>query len=285
MTLELPTGLLDTIAVIARELSAEAIGSLATQIRSLGEVGQGGRLNLPTPQGRALVSRLLKDWNGRPNVSPAEIAAALIAAGHTGRVVSDSQVIELVRTGPDSPSVPVRRIDEALLEVIESAEKSLLVVSFVVFEIPRVVEAMNRAISRGVETKVILEFEGADGEQSFDPTISLRRLDPGCKTFYWPWRDRPSIPETDKKGYIHVKCAVSDCETVLISSANLTRYALEANMELGVMVRGGACAASNLRPLRLADQQSGVDPVSRCRSERIAQCSRSHLMKSVMSIT
>ncbi|MGH9197536.1 MAG: DISARM system phospholipase D-like protein DrmC, partial [Acidimicrobiia bacterium] len=239
--------LLDTLAVIARELPSELISSLAEQVRSLDSIDQAKRLSLPTPQGRALLSRLKESWSGGVFVAPGELAAALVSAGHTARVVSNSQVIELVRTGPDSPSVPVRRIDEALVEVIESAERSLLIVSFVVFEIPRIVEALNRAAKRNVEIELVLEFEGAGGDQSFDPRVSLSGLDSRCKTFYWPWADRPMVGETGKKGYIHVKCAVADCETALISSANLTRYALEANMEMGVLVRGG------LVPRRICD--------------------------------
>lgn len=242
MANELPIELLDTVAVLARELPADLIASLASQLRRLEGVNQSRRLSLPTAPGRALLSRLQKDWGATPSVAPTELALALLMAGHTARVVSDAQVVELIRTGPDSPSVPIRRIDEALLELIESAEKTLLIVSYAVFEIPRIVDAMNNAASRGVDIKVVLEFEGAEGEQSFDPRVPLRELDSRCKIYHWPWEERPTVGETGRKGYIHVKCAVADCKAALLSSANLTRYALEANMELGVIVRGGIVA-------------------------------------------
>jgi phosphatidylserine/phosphatidylglycerophosphate/cardiolipin synthase-like enzyme len=34
-----------------------------------------------------------------------------------------------------------------------------------------------------------------------------------------------------------MKCAVADAEVVLVSSANLTEFAFDRNMELGVLIR------------------------------------------------
>ena len=39
-------------------------------------------------------------------------------------------------------------------------------------------------------------------------------------------------------GAMHVKCSIADREKALVSSADLTDYALEANMELGLLVSG-----------------------------------------------
>jgi phosphatidylserine/phosphatidylglycerophosphate/cardiolipin synthase-like enzyme len=38
---------------------------------------------------------------------------------------------------------------------------------------------------------------------------------------------------------LHAKCAVADAHLLLVSSANLTDYALNLNMELGVVIQGG----------------------------------------------
>ncbi len=43
-----------------------------------------------------------------------------------------------------------------------------------------------------------------------------------------------------RDGALHVKCAVGDASLLLLSSANLTHYALNLNMEMGILVRGGA---------------------------------------------
>jgi phosphatidylserine/phosphatidylglycerophosphate/cardiolipin synthase-like enzyme len=39
---------------------------------------------------------------------------------------------------------------------------------------------------------------------------------------------------------MHVKAAVADSRLVFLTSANLTEAALERNMELGVLIRGGS---------------------------------------------
>jgi phosphatidylserine/phosphatidylglycerophosphate/cardiolipin synthase-like enzyme len=38
---------------------------------------------------------------------------------------------------------------------------------------------------------------------------------------------------------LHAKCAVADARLLFVSSANLTDYALNLNMELGVLIQGG----------------------------------------------
>jgi len=39
---------------------------------------------------------------------------------------------------------------------------------------------------------------------------------------------------------VHAKCAVADGDLAFITSANLTSAAMERNMELGLLIRGGA---------------------------------------------
>jgi phosphatidylserine/phosphatidylglycerophosphate/cardiolipin synthase-like enzyme len=39
---------------------------------------------------------------------------------------------------------------------------------------------------------------------------------------------------------LHAKIALADGRAMLISSANLTEYAMTLNMEMGILVRGGS---------------------------------------------
>jgi phosphatidylserine/phosphatidylglycerophosphate/cardiolipin synthase-like enzyme len=56
--------------------------------------------------------------------------------------------------------------------------------------------------------------------------------------YEWP-RDRRPKHDDGRTGSLHVKCALADDDHLLISSANLTEFALNLNMELGMLVRGG----------------------------------------------
>lgn len=67
----------------------------------------------------------------------------------------------------------------------------------------------------------------------------------------WPGTSRPRVyfdpraldPDAPG-GVLHVKAVVADDETVFVTSANLTEAALDRNIEIGLLVRDPALAAS-----------------------------------------
>jgi phosphatidylserine/phosphatidylglycerophosphate/cardiolipin synthase-like enzyme len=67
----------------------------------------------------------------------------------------------------------------------------------------------------------------------------------------WPGQSRPHVfcdpraldPDT-LGGVLHAKAVVADDEAVFITSANLTEAAFDRNIELGLLVRDLALAAS-----------------------------------------
>ena len=76
-------------------------------------------------------------------------------------------------------------------------------------------------------------------QQTWDPITGLGASLPDAVRIYeWPVEIRPTT-DKGKVGYLHVKCAVADERQAFVSSANLTVYAMEMNMELGVVIRGG----------------------------------------------
>jgi phosphatidylserine/phosphatidylglycerophosphate/cardiolipin synthase-like enzyme len=196
----------------------------------------------PNPRSRQLVERLVHAWREQPEVTGGGLALALRSAKVSCDVATAEQSVDFLWTGPTTPAVPVRRHDQALLGIIADAQESLTVVSYAVFGVAAIVDALTGAVERGVRVRVVLEFRGAEGGQTFDPLKALKGLDPRIDVFHWPFEKRP-VRADGKRGYIHVKCAVADARVAFISSANLTSYALEANMELGVLIEGGALPA------------------------------------------
>ncbi len=229
--------LLDHLTIVARELSPDGINELSEVLLRSGSPGAATW----TPAGarqRTLVERLIELWRAAPEIPAHCLAFALDAAGRTASQVAARQTIELAWTGPHTGVVPIRRIDQALYEVVAGAERELIVVSYAVFNVPRLVQGLNAAAGRGAAVTLVLEFEGAEGEQTYDPLSALRGLADGVRVYYWPYANRPETGQTGKRGFIHVKTAVADEHVAIISSANLTAYGLDANMELGVLVRG-----------------------------------------------
>jgi phosphatidylserine/phosphatidylglycerophosphate/cardiolipin synthase-like enzyme len=195
----------------------------------------------PQPRFRALVEELLAMWRTNAvEVKPESVALALRAAAATARHYREAQSVELVWTGPGVMEIPLRRTDQALLQVIDAAERELLVVSFAVYKIPAVTQALVRAFERGVTLRICVEAPEPSGQKIAYDTIQAlgTEVQQRAEVYIWPREQRPTDPR-GRAGSLHAKCAVADEELLFISSANLTEYAMSLNMELGVLVRGG----------------------------------------------
>lgn len=239
------------VVELATELPVGLIRTLADAIASA-DLSDWPRARLRilemTPQARlhALVSEFLNTWhNQASSVSPNSVALALLSAAATAQHERERQSVDLVWTGPDVIDVPLRRTDQALLQVIDAAQDSLLIVSFAVYKVPAVTQALIRAFERGVFIRICVEAPEPSGEHIAYDTI--RALGPDvlqrAAIYIWP-RDRRPTDSSGNAGSLHAKCAVADRDLLFISSANLTGYAMQLNMELGVLIRGGRMPAT-----------------------------------------
>ena len=61
----------------------------------------------------------------------------------------------------------------------------------------------------------------------------------GASIYVWDAASRKVDGEAISAA-VHAKCAVADRAVAFITSANLTTAAMERNMELGMLIRGGA---------------------------------------------
>ncbi len=180
-----------------------------------------------------------------PNLDANVVAVALLTASSSQQKHRDLQSVELVWTGPEGGNVPLRRTEQAILQLLDSAQNRITLVSFAVYSIPNIAAALVKAARRGVKLTVIVETpDRIGGENEYS---TLRALGPeveACSSVhYWPVEQR-KLSATNKPGILHVKCAVADGEWLFLSSANLTQQAFTINMELGMLVRGGATPAT-----------------------------------------
>lgn len=150
----------------------------------------------------------------------------------------------MVWTGPGIEGHPFRRTEQAILHVLDSARQKITLVSYAVYRIPHVCEALVRAARRGVRIGVIVETpDKPEGENEYNTLRALGDDVAACSTvYYWPKQQRGQHGR-GKLGILHVKCAVADGRWLFLSSANLTEYAFTINMELGVLVTGGKLPA------------------------------------------
>jgi phosphatidylserine/phosphatidylglycerophosphate/cardiolipin synthase-like enzyme len=187
------------------------------------------------------VSHFLDFWQTHlPKVQPQSMALALQAVCFAGEEHRRAQHLELVWTGPDSQVIPLRRTDQALLQLINDATQELHIVSFAVYKPQAITQALVEAAQRDVSIAIYLETpDASEGKITFDTIKSLGGdIAQHARIYIWPLEQRTQS-ESGHHGSLHAKVAVADGQTMLISSANLTEYAMTLNMEMGLLVRGG----------------------------------------------
>lgn len=120
------------------------------------------------------------------------------------------------------------------MQIINAAEQTLFITSFVAYDVSTIVKALNAANDRGVVISMLLELsQDHGGSITFDAIGKMRALVPAARIY--AWRDKAD-PFSD--GRVHAKVAVADGRMCFITSANLTGHAMEKNMEAGVLVTG-----------------------------------------------
>lgn len=203
-----------------------------------------------TPSGRELISNFLDDWSrGFPDITPFTIAIALSTALYSDKKHRESSTVEPVWSGPRNNSIPLRRTEQALIELINSAKEELLIVSFAVYSIDSIIHAVTEACNRKVAVNIILETPVSGAEKINYNTIESfgKELKERTKIYIWPVERRKRDQE-GKIGTLHAKCAIADRTSLLISSANLTYPAFDLNIELGILIKKGPL------PVRIAEQ-------------------------------
>ena len=139
----------------------------------------------------------------------------------------------------------LRATPEVVRELIRSAKRDVLVVGYWIAAhdesaavIEEVIRLLAHAVSGGLSVRVVVdERVRSDGRSNRQALLSC-----------WPaaaqlpelltWR----LPNDDQHLKLHAKVLVADREVALVTSANLTMYAMDRNMEMGVRVSGHAAA-------------------------------------------
>jgi phosphatidylserine/phosphatidylglycerophosphate/cardiolipin synthase-like enzyme len=250
--------LLNAIAAVVFLVSPDKVQAIAARVRrteaNKAATALAGVVGTPVASG--VVDQLIQAWCAT-SVSAEELASMLLAAVHVFTKASNEQSTELVWTGPTTPFVAARRTEQALLQVINVANSALFITSFVAYDVSSIVKAMNAACERGVVISMLLESsQDHGGSINIDVIGKMRTLVPTAKLY--AWRDKA---DAFSDGRVHAKVAVADGSTCFITSANLTRYAMDKNMEAGVLISGGRIPELLDKHLRSLVDTKIVSPV------------------------
>lgn len=250
--------LLDAVAAVVCLVSPEKVQAIATRIRRTAASKATGSLSgvVGTPAAAGVVDQLIDAWRAT-SVSAEELALMLLAAGHVFTKAANQQSTELVWTGPTTPFVSARRTEQALLQVINAAKQTLFITSFVAYDVSTIVKALNAASERGVIVSMLLELsQDHGGSITFDVIGKMRVQVPSARLY--AWRDKAG---SFSDGHVHAKVAVADDHSCFITSANLTGFAMDRNMEAGLLISGGVIPRMLDEHLRALVAMKIVSPV------------------------
>jgi phosphatidylserine/phosphatidylglycerophosphate/cardiolipin synthase-like enzyme len=159
---------------------------------------------------------------------------------------------DLVWSGPAVPGVNARDTRRVYEELLGSAERSVWASTFVFFDGPKAFEVLARRMDSTPDLRatLLLNIQRKRGDVTVADELVRRFAERFWRTD-WPGLSRPqvyfdprSLDMSGLFGVLHAKAVVTDNEVVFVTSANLTEAALDRNIEMGLLVRDRALAAS-----------------------------------------
>lgn len=176
---------------------------------------------------------------------------------------------DLVWSGPEVPGVHARDTRRVYDELLGSAERSIWTSTYAYFDGPRAFEVLAKRMDALPELRVtlLLNIQRQRGDTTAAADLVRRFADRFWGTD-WPGDSRPrvyydprSLEQESVTSVLHAKAVVADDEVVFVTSANLTEAALDRNIELGLLVRDHALAASVSSHFRVLIDRGVLSPL------------------------
>lgn len=191
-------------------------------------------------EGPGQMRALVHDTTAPASRSAARQAKEIVRAGNgpylagviRGYLAAAAESVDVrpVWTGPASAVVGSRLTIAVVADLIAEAQQEIVLVSYATYPPAGVTAALSEAAERGVAVTLLLERAedkpGWNGLAEPFPHLTAQVL---C----WPLTERPAGAS------LHAKVLVVDRRVALVGSANLTAFAMERNLECGLMVTGG----------------------------------------------
>ena len=176
---------------------------------------------------------------------------------------------DLVWSGPEVPGLHARDTRRVFEELLGSVDRSVWVCSYAYFDGPRAFEVLAGRMDAvpNLQVTLLLNIQRRRGDTTGAPDLVRRFADRFWGTD-WPGSARPrvyydprSLEPDGPTGVLHAKAVVADEETVFMTSANLTEAAFDRNIEMGLVVRDRALAASVSRHFRVLIDRGLLQPL------------------------
>ena len=172
--------------------------------------------------------------DGAP-ITGKDVSIALQAALATRNRLTGQQTVSVVWTGPDTTGIRAEHTSDVILDVIQAAQHELLLVSYATHHIERIATALIDAAGRGVNISFLTETKEASEGGYTGPAHPFH--DVPATRYMWSTDTRPRVH--NRVAVMHAKIVLADNHIAFITSANLTDWALDHNMEAGTLITGG----------------------------------------------
>jgi phosphatidylserine/phosphatidylglycerophosphate/cardiolipin synthase-like enzyme len=165
---------------------------------------------------------------------------------------------DLVWSGPEVPGLHARDTRRVYEELLGSAEHSVWASTYAFFDGPKAFEVLARRMDTtpGLRVTLLLNIQRRRGDTTAAEQL-VRKFADRFWGMDWPGSSRPAVYYDPRSldldgpaGVLHAKAVVADDEAVFVTSANLTEAALDRNIEVGLLIRDRALAASMLSHFR-----------------------------------
>lgn len=185
----------------------------------------------------------------RRGITGSAIALALDVATRTAERTDRA---DLVWSGPEVPGLHARDTRRVYEELVGSALHSIWVSTYAYYDGPQAFKTLANRMDEipGMHVTMLLNIQRKHGDVTAADDLVLRFADRFWKKD-WPGSRQPGVfydprslqPEASG-GILHAKAVLADDEAAFVTSANLTEAAFDRNIEIGVLSRDHALAAS-----------------------------------------
>jgi len=174
-----------------------------------------------------------------------------------------------VWSGPEVTGLHARDTRRVYEELLGSAARAAWVATYAFFDGPRAFEVLARRMDEtpGLAVTLLLNVQRRKGDTTGADHL-VRRFADRFWEQEWPGAARPrvfydprSLDPDGGAGVLHAKAVVVDDEAVFVTSANLTEAALDRNIEIGLLVRDRALAATMTRHFTTLIERSLLQPL------------------------
>jgi phosphatidylserine/phosphatidylglycerophosphate/cardiolipin synthase-like enzyme len=233
---------------------------------------------LAAPYPAASLRSLLRMYEGVEGVAGALLELERLGISGTAaaawiRTVDEmtvrTQQPDLVWSGPEVPGLHARDTRRVFEELLGAAQRSVWASTYAFFDGPRAFQVLAQRMDAKADLRVtlLLNIQRKRGDTTAADGL-VRKFADRFWTRDWPGSRRPDVYYDPRAleldgpaGVLHAKAIVVDEEVALVTSANLTEAALDRNIELGLLVRDHALAASISLHFRTLIEQRLLRPL------------------------